>query len=472
MFGDLSEFHDWFSDRRQAHDYEVSRIPLDEIPGWYSEPDTSDIVHRSGKFFSIRGVEVEMDHHAFTAWSQPIIVQPEIGILGILVKIVDGEVFCLLQAKMEPGNINLLQLAPTVQATRSNYTRVHRGNAVPYLEHFVRPRSGRMAFDALQSEQGSWFLGKRNRNMIVETSAELPVGDDFCWLSLAQIATLLGEPNLINMDARTVLSGVPFLFPGQDSRAGELSVHPGAGGRPLHSTRELLSWFSEAKSRYRLGRRLVPLSGVPKWERTSDELAHEDKKYFSVMGVHVRATSREVSEWSQPMVVPAGRGMIAFLGRHVDGRFHLLVQARTEAGTQDVVEMSPTVKCIPENYADLPRTQWPRYLEVVAEAPAERILVDVVHSEEGGRFYHAESRYVLVDVGEDFDLDVPDDFCWMTVEQLTGFVCYGNHVNVEARCLLSCLTGVPSQRSSGTGWWTWPRPVARAGAAVGENLLR
>ena len=192
----------------------------------------------------------------------------------------------------------------------------------------------------------------------------------------------------------------------------------------------------------------MPLSGLPQWQRTPDELVHEDKKYFSVLGVHVRATSREVSEWSQPMVAPAGRGTIAFLGRRIHDRFHLLVQARTEAGTHDVVEMSPTVKCIPANYADLPRAQWPPYLEVVQDAPADRILVDVVHSEEGGRFFHAESRYLVVDVGEDFGLDVPGDFCWMTVEQLTGFVCYGNHVNVEARCLLSCLTGAPSRQPS------------------------
>lgn len=452
MFADLADFYDWFGYRRRAHDYEVSRIPLDEVAGWRSEPDTGDIVHQSGKFFSVRGLEVEIDHHALTAWSQPIIVQPEIGILGLLVKVVEGEVFCLMQAKMEPGNVNLLQLSPTVQATRSNYTRVHKGNPVPYLEHFRRPLRGDLAFDALQSEQGSWFLGKRNRNMIVETDEQLPVGDDFCWLSLAQIATLLERPNLVNMDSRTVLSGMPFFVQGKAiGGPGSLPVRNQARGRPLHSTGELLSWFTEAKSRYRLGRRLVPLSGLPRWGHTSGELVHEDKKYFSVMGVHVRATSREVSEWSQPMLAPVGRGVIAFLGRQVGGRFHLLVHARTEAGTQDVVEMSPTVKCIAENYADQPRELWPPYLDVVQRAPAERILVDVVHSEEGGRFFHAESRYLLVDVGEEFDLDVPDDFCWMTVEQLTGFLCYGNHVNVEARCLLSCLTGAPSRAPSDVG---------------------
>ena len=79
------------------------------------------------------------------------------------------------------------------------------------------------------------------------------------------------------------------------------------------------------------------------------------------------------------------------------------------------------------------------------DAPAPAVLVDVVHSEEGGRFYHAENRYLVVDAGEEFPLDVPPDYCWMTIAQLTGFIRYGNHVNVGARCLLSCMTDLVAQ---------------------------
>ena len=50
---------------------------------------------------------------------------------------------CLMQAKMEPGNVNPLQLSPTVQATRSNYTQVHRGTGTRYLEYFVGPTAAR-----------------------------------------------------------------------------------------------------------------------------------------------------------------------------------------------------------------------------------------------------------------------------------------------------------------------------------------
>ena len=58
-------------------------------------------------------------------WDQPIIIQNEKGILGILKDSVKNKY--LLQAKVEPGNKNRLQLSPTVQATKSNYQRVHGG---------------------------------------------------------------------------------------------------------------------------------------------------------------------------------------------------------------------------------------------------------------------------------------------------------------------------------------------------------
>ncbi|WP_127359051.1 NDP-hexose 2,3-dehydratase family protein [Actinacidiphila soli] len=440
MFRDLSDFHAWWAERTRANDYRVTRTPLESMPGWALEPGTENIVHDSGRFFSVCGLEIRTDHREVASWSQPIIVQPEIGILGILVKMIDGRPHCLLQAKMEPGNVNLLQLSPTVQATRSNYTRVHRGSAVPYLDHFVAPRGGRVVFDALQSEQGSWFLGKRNRNMIVEVTGEVPVRDDYCWLDLEQIAVLLKEPNLVNMDTRTVLSGMPFLL----SQYGGAPRHEESPGGALHAYGELLSWLSEMKSRYVLTRRTVPLAQLARWKRTGGEIVHEESRYFSIVGVDVQATNREVAQWSQPMLKPAGRGVIGFLGRTIDGVFHVLVRAKTEAGTHDVLELAPTVSCNAANYACLSPELRPRYLDDLERAAATRALVDVVHSEEGGRFLHAENRYLVVDAGEDFGLDVPDDFRWMTVDQLTALLRYGNHVDVAARCLLSCLAAVPA----------------------------
>ena len=129
---------------------------------------------------------------------------------------------------MEPGNIDLVQLSPTVQATRSDYTRVHGGKRPRYLDFFLQRGINRVLVDQLQSEQGLFFLRKRNRNIIVETREDVPLHDDFHWLTLGQIKTLMQEPHTVNMDTRTVIAAVPLVAGGGEALAAGSLPHPSA----------------------------------------------------------------------------------------------------------------------------------------------------------------------------------------------------------------------------------------------------
>ncbi|MCE7000777.1 NDP-hexose 2,3-dehydratase family protein [Saccharothrix sp. S26] len=447
MFQRLDEFYDWYFEHLAAHSYEVTRTRLDQLTGWAIEPDTGNIRHHSGRFFSVQGLGVRTDHGPVRQWTQPIIDQPESGILGILVKRFHGTPHFLMQAKMEPGNINLVQLSPTVQATRSNYRRVHRGRSQPYLEYFTERGHGRVLSDVLQSEQGSWFLHKRNRNMIIEVTGDVPVLPGFCWLTREQLGELLLVDNLVNMDSRTVLAGYPITEIA-DARRDEGPVDelfaaitgPTAERAPTRrESAALLSWFTEMKARYELTRWPLALSEVTGWDCTPERISHPSGRFFSVIGVDVKAETREVSSWSQPILVPRHRGVVAFLVKWIGGRPHLLARAHTQAGTQDVVELAPTVQCSPDNYTGSLAEHRPAYLDDVLGADPSRVRFDSVHSEEGGRFYHAENRYLIVEVDGDF-ADEPDpDFTWITAAQLAELARFGNYVNVEARNLLACL---------------------------------
>ncbi|WP_188986760.1 NDP-hexose 2,3-dehydratase family protein [Saccharopolyspora thermophila] len=441
-----ADFHDWFAACRRRNDYRVTRVPFAQLDGWSFEPDTQNLVHRSGRFYSVQGIEVNTDRREVHTWTQPIIVQPEIGILGILVREFDGVLHCLMQAKMEPGNVNTLQLSPTIQATYSNYTRVHGGNSIPYLKHFLSPRRGRVLVDALQSEQGSWFLRKRNRNMVIETTEDIPLHEDFCWLSIGQLHELMRIDNLVNMDARTVLSCIPFATPtdrlstpDSDSFGAALANSLSSSSRALHDRPGLLSWFTEFKARHVLTQRLIPLGKLRNWIRTAEGIHHEQGKYFTVLGVDVEATNREVSHWAQPLLAPRSQGILAFITKNIDGVLHVLVQARTGAGTYDVVEMAPTVHCAPDNLGEGSGDPRPHFLDYVLTARPDQIRYDVIHSEEGGRFYHAQNRYLVIEADDDFPIDVPDDFIWVTARQIIDLNQHGNYFNVEARSLLAAL---------------------------------
>ncbi|MGW3151058.1 NDP-hexose 2,3-dehydratase family protein [Streptomyces sp. NPDC001177] len=422
-------FHEWFSAQRRTNRYDVRRIPFSELVGWHFEDATGNLVHDSGRFFSVEGLSVRTEWNGHEAsWEQPIINQPEIGILGIVVKEFDGILHCLMQAKMEPGNVDTVQLSPTVQATRSNYTGVHKGAAVRYIDYFKPPRmQSRVLYDSLQSEQGSWFLRKRNRNIVVEAVGDVPEHEDFVWLTLGQIHQLLHESNVVNMDARTVLSLIPAF---------------GESGLPLHPTEQVLSRLTEVKARRELVQRTLPLNRVERWRRTDEGIEHETGHHFTVIAASVAAANREVKSWTQPLLAPAEQGLSAFLIRRICGVPHLLAQARSEAGVLDVAELGPTVQCQPGRALTLPPELRPRYLDVVLRATSDELLYDTVQSEEGGRFHHAGNRYVLMEVGDEFPVDVPEEFVWVTAEQLSALVRHSNYLNIEARTLLTGLRAV------------------------------
>ncbi|WRZ54670.1 NDP-hexose 2,3-dehydratase family protein [Streptomyces sp. NBC_01314] len=421
----------WLAERRDAHAFRVNRIPLRELDGWHFAPGTGDLVHRSGRFFTIAGLEVSIEGSYATSWQQPVIRQPETGILGLLAKEIDGVLHFLMQAKMEPGNPDLLQLSPTVQATRSNYTRAHGGARVKYLDYFVGPEPGRdhVLADSLQSEHGSWFYRKSNRNMVVETRDDPPEDKDFCWLTLGQIGELLRLDDVVNMDARSVLA----------------CVLPDRGATALHTDTDVVSWLTAERSRQLLLAGPRPLCDVAEWTVGEEAIERPDGRYFQVVAVAAEAPSREVTGWSQPLVEPRGEGIAAFLTRRIGGVRHFLAQARAEGGLVHGPEIAPTVQCTPGNYAHLPAPERPPFLDdVLACAGSPRIRYEAVHSEEGGRFLNAQSRYLVIEADEaQSSPEPPCGYRWVTYGQLAALARYGHCLNVQARTLLACIGTIP-----------------------------
>jgi dTDP-4-dehydro-6-deoxy-alpha-D-glucopyranose 2,3-dehydratase len=413
----------WLDRHRSSCGTVIRRIPFAELDRWSSAPGTGNLQHDSGRFFTVEGLHVVRPG---IEWQQPIIVQPEIGILGILAKEFDGVLHFLMQAKMEPGNPGLVQLSPTVQATRSNYTKAHGGAAVRYLEHFVEPEPDRVLTDVLQSEHGAWFYRKRNRNMIVEVDGEVPADDAFRWLTLGQILALLHRDNVVNMDARTVLASAPVAPP-----------EPGA----LTSDAALLAWFTGERARQDVRTRRVPLRGIPGWERDAHAIRRPDGRFFQVVAISVAGAGREVGGWTQPMVEPVGTGIVGFARREFDGVPHVLVQARVEGGFLDRIELAPTVQYVPANYAHVPAARRPPFLDLMLAAPPDRVRYSAVHSEEGGRFLNAASRYVVIETDEaGTPTQAPPGFHWVTPGQLNWLAGHSRYVNVQARSLLAVLS--------------------------------
>ena len=170
-FHSTDEIMSWIAERSENVSVQIEKVPFARCQGWEYHFDEGVVRNSNGKFFQISALRCTRGDGRIV--EQPIIIQPEIGYLGILCKRIDGVLHLLMQAKIEPGNVNAVQLSPTIQATKSNFTRQHKGKAPAYLELFLDADPSVVVVDSLQSEQASRFLGKRNRNIIVYTEAYL-----------------------------------------------------------------------------------------------------------------------------------------------------------------------------------------------------------------------------------------------------------------------------------------------------------
>ena len=445
LFNTTDEIRHWIEQRNREVDVKVEKIPFADMKMWHSEEDGS-IRHDSGRFFSIVGIDVKTDYGENNHWRQPIILQPEVGYLGILTKEIDGVLYCLMQAKIEPGNVNCVQISPTLQATKSNYSRVHSGKSPNYLEYFVNAKPENIILDQLQSEQGARFMRKRNRNIIIKVDEDVPVLEDFRWMTLGQIKELMHYDNMVNMDTRTVLSGLKisdYITPLDGlkgmSQFGKDMVLSANTNHCYTSTRDHLSWLTNLKARYDLFVSFCSIMEMPGWKKTESEIVRDDERFFKIIGVNVTISNREVSSWCQPLVQPMQQGLCAFIIKKIDGVYHFLVQAKLECGNFDVIELAPTVQCLTGNIPSDPKLQ-PDFYQYVMNAKKEQIIFDVLQSEEGGRFYKEQNRNMMIEAGDDFPLEVPERFTWMTLRQIYKFLRFNNYLNIQARSLISAIS--------------------------------
>ena len=135
----------------------------------------------TGGFFAVGGLAVESRSRLLDGRAQAILLQPEPAINGLLLRRRREGSELLFQGRVEPGNVGGMQVAPTVQSTPSNYHRVHGGAPTPYVEWFTAAHHGRVLRDELQSEEGTRYYGKYNRNVVVELPpgalVQPPVGE-------------------------------------------------------------------------------------------------------------------------------------------------------------------------------------------------------------------------------------------------------------------------------------------------------
>jgi len=446
----MSKLGRWLEDRRKACDMQVEEIAWQQSKEWAF--DNHGLKHISGGFFSIVGASVYINGRKQPQRDQPLINQPEIGILGFLIRRSGGEIEILVQAKPEPGNLGLVHAAPAVQATESNYKRIHHGKETLFLEYFLGAPKVTVISDSLQSEEGTRFLGKYNRNMIAEIPKDefIPESRAHKWVPIQDLCFLLLQDFHINTDARSVLvSGSwaaltpnykPFSRWRGKGGLGEdlLSSYEASEKECVLSTKKIVDRLDRCRNIANFKTDIVRLTDLENWEITERSIRATVEADFEFRQFRIQTNEREVTHWDQPLAASNEEGQIILYAQEKKGVLHFLFNCRAEIGFHELCQYGPTIQGQGNGPFILPALLEKEY-ELRDHLDRSKQLLSNLHSDEGGRFYQSISRYSIRLLDKDDVVDPGQTLSWMSVKQIELLAKRRGIFSNEARSLISML---------------------------------
>lgn len=439
------EILQWIKEKNKETAVEIQKIPLDKMNDWLYSVEEGVLRNKKGAFFKVAGFRAYEAGNVMA--EQPILIQPENGYLGIICKKINGILHFLMQAKIEPGNINKIQISPTIQATKSNFTQAHGGKKPAYLDYFLNANRYHIILDQLQSEQSARFLKKRNRNMLIYVEEDIELLPNYCWMTLGQIKELMcNHNNLVNMDTRTVLGGIPFSMVNLDDKLlSELfnnffvdkpffySIFYGNNSYKLP---EIYNYINNYKMFVDRDYELLPLHQLKGWKMEQDGIFSNEKAGFQVIYCKIEIEGREVQYWSQPLFEAVSSSTFGLICCDIDGIRNFLVQAVAEPGSFDRIELGPSIQL---DVAVSYKNKKYNHIERLLDSPDVEVLCDVLLSEEGGRFYHEQNRNVLLKVTREQIGKLPEGYFLLDYKTLNYLYQINNCLNIQLRNLLSLL---------------------------------
>ncbi len=409
------KFLNWFESSDKSSESRIDNIDIINLKKWKFE--NKFIYHESKRFFKIKFYKILSKFIKKKISYSPFIEQKEVGILGIIVKKFKKGYKYLLQAKFEPGNINKIQISPTVQATKSNYTKVHKGKKVNFIDlFFTEVEKKNYIFNAKLPEQGTRYVNKFNQNITIEVkSKKLNIPNNFLWVSKQEIHSLLKKNNLINMDTLSVLSCI---------------VKKETFDVPLNSIKKIKDKIKFYNNSHKIKIISIELKKLMGWRYQNKKIINLKKEYFSIIGIRTTAKSREIKIWDQPILKEYHKGIVGFIVKKINNSLHYYMQIVKEPGhkksllTSSICIKNFSIKHYKNNF----------FMNLLKKKNSSKILFNKILSEEGGRFFHKQNKNIVIELKKNVNIPDKKNFIWVSHNQMVDLIKKGI-ISIEARNL-------------------------------------
>lgn len=355
----MNDLIDKFKTSNSDSNLKIRKIKIDDLKNW-SFDFQNNFIHDSGKFFKLIGLNCN-------GVKSGILLQDEIGTLGVLCCEIDGIAHFLIQLKKEPGNIVQSQLSPTLQATLSNQNRNHGGSSPEFLDVFQNRNEINVIIEKELPEQGSIYWQKFNKNIILE-SKYFKEPKNFMWMTLGQIFKFSEIDNSINSCLRSVLSLISY----EQSENNNVEIQ-----------NKIKLYIEDYSMNCNLENSVIEFL-----DKNKEKFCFQiNSNSFEVAGIEVEIPDREVNQWNQPIIIQSDLVEYAFIKIKFKKNNYFVLNIEQQPGYKNNFVFSPIV-ITKENFSEVKSRGILSYKN-------SKVLKELEMSEEGGRFLNLKVKHTF-----------------------------------------------------------------------------
>ena len=385
----------------------TEQVGMKDAADWIYDGD--NLSHKTGGYFSVIGLRAANENSGL------ILDQRETGLIGLFVHKRKDEIYFLLQYRCEPGLVKGCNLTTTVQATPSNYLGSHGGKRTFGINTILHSTSkNRIIFDSFEYDYGAFFLGKIKRFVVVELDEFVKPPEGFEWVPESLVRSALYVDYMCSTDLRMMI-GKYF---SSLSLLSQIET-----GSNLVNTLRLSSPGIEHKQV-----RIDTLKNVKVTEFGMTQSTPSLTPVSEVSLVRIQSQTREILEWTQPLLRLNAIPVVSLLRTHFEGEDYSLCKLRFEPGITAIPILGPTYV----NYLDGP-------VDEILESPKIIKESEVLVSGEGARFMQTDFRIQIYKYLSNGRLEVPVGFIWVRDVEMQRIVSSSMSTSVEMRYCLSLV---------------------------------
>ena len=211
---------------------------------------------------------------------------------------------------------------------------------------------------------------------------------------------------------------------------------------PLITNKKLKSWIFKNDKKYFLKCTIISLQRLKEWIYIKKEIIHKKRKHFSIIGVNIKTKEREISTWSQPIVKGKDKAFAGYIIKKFNNTNHYLCRYILKPGLKkSAITCSVNTSDIKNYKTDTNLINFQKKLlnKIFLNSKYKtNKIFDNILSDEGGRFFHCQIRYVATLIDEDFNFKLPETYMWISQNQMIEMI-KKKKIDIEARLLFGCI---------------------------------